>query len=243
MSKINLSKLQDHDQPRQAMMIMAKGCNNMERFEDMCQVMRQLSKYAVAQGTELNPEERNLLAIAFKNHAGQLRSAYRTIWTDEDQVATVNHYKKHLQTLLTDFCTSSLQLFGTLQKIPKLSPESTVFGLKLQADFQRYLAELDEGKDSTWGTRASELYQSAMEIAEQKLEPTDPLRLGVALNYCVCMQEVMKDSKQACHLAKTAFNQSIAKLDEVEEDKYKACTTLMQLLRDNLALWTVEPSV
>lgn len=242
MSKINLSKLSEHADPRQAMIIMAKGCSSMERFEDMCQIMRQVAKLAVAQGVELNSDERHLLSVAFKNHAGQLRSAHRAVWIDDDQIATVNNYKKHLQDLLTEFCTSSLQLFGTIQKIPKLSPESTVFGLKLQADFQRYLAEIDNGKDTAWGTRASELYQSAMEIAEQKLEPTDPLRLGVALNYCVCMQEVMKDSKQACHLAKTAFNQSIAKLDEVDEDQYKACTTLMQLLRDNLALWTVEPS-
>lgn len=224
------------------MLVMAKACNNMERFEDMCHVIRHLVKLAVAQGVELNAEERNLLAIAFKNQVGQLRSAWRAVWTDDDQIATVNNYKKYLQEILAEFCVSSLQLFGTLQKIPRLSPESTVFILKLQADFQRYLADLEEGKDSAWGTKAADLYRNAMEIAEQKLEPTDPLRLGVALNYCVCLQEVLKDSKQACHLAKTAFNQSIAKLDEVEEDKYKACTTLMQLLRDNLALWTVEPA-
>jgi hypothetical protein len=242
MSKINPAKLLEHGQPRLALLILAKACLNMERFDDMCEVMRQMAALAISQGVEFNPEERNLFSIAFKNHAGQLRSAFRAVWTDDDQVPTVNHYQKHLQDLLAVFCTTSLQLFGTIQKIPKLSPESTVFVLKLQADFQRYLAEIDESKEAAWGTRAAELYRDALEIAEQKLEPTDPLRLGVALNYCVCLQEVLKDSKQACHLAKIAFNQSIAKLDEVEEDKYKACTTLMQLLRDNLALWTVEPS-
>jgi len=41
-------------------------------------------------------------------------------------------------------------------------------------------------------------------------------------------------------LAKKAFDEAIAKLDDLSEDSYKDSTVIMQLLRDNLTLWTSE---
>ena len=38
--------------------------------------------------------------------------------------------------------------------------------------------------------------------------------------------------------AKTAFDDAIAKLDKLEESDYKDATLIMQLLRDNLTLWS-----
>ncbi|CAF1427153.1 unnamed protein product, partial [Rotaria sordida] len=42
----------------------------------------------------------------------------------------------------------------------------------------------------------------------------------------------------ACHLAKEAFDDALAELDTLNEDSYKDSISLMQLLRDNLTLWT-----
>eukprot|EP00362_Geleiidae_sp_MMETSP1317_P001003 CAMPEP_0201281766 /NCGR_PEP_ID=MMETSP1317-20130820/3978_1 /ASSEMBLY_ACC=CAM_ASM_000770 /TAXON_ID=187299 /ORGANISM="Undescribed Undescribed, Strain Undescribed" /LENGTH=64 /DNA_ID=CAMNT_0047592561 /DNA_START=600 /DNA_END=794 /DNA_ORIENTATION=+ len=50
----------------------------------------------------------------------------------------------------------------------------------------------------------------------------------------------MNQHEKACKLAKTAFDEAIAELDNVEEDQYKDSTTIMQLLRDNLTLWTSD---
>lgn len=44
----------------------------------------------------------------------------------------------------------------------------------------------------------------------------------------------------ACHLAKQAFDDAIAELDGLNEESYKDSTLIMQLLRDNLALWTSD---
>lgn len=44
-------------------------------------------------------------------------------------------------------------------------------------------------------------------VAKDKLDPTDPIRLGLALNYSVCFYEILKDKKKACDLAKSAFDQ------------------------------------
>ena len=41
-------------------------------------------------------------------------------------------------------------------------------------------------------------------------------------------------------LAKAAFDDAIAELDTLSEESYKDSTLIMQLLRDNLTLWTSD---
>lgn len=41
-------------------------------------------------------------------------------------------------------------------------------------------------------------------------------------------------------MAKAAFDEAIAELDTLSEESYKDSTLIMQLLRDNLTLWTSD---
>jgi hypothetical protein len=77
-----------------------------------------------------------------------------------------------------------------------------------------------------------------LKLAHAQLSPNHPQRLSISLNYSVCLYEVLGDRKQACDLAKNAFDAAIQKLDELDEASYKDATLIMQLLRDNLTLWT-----
>lgn len=45
---------------------------------------------------------------------------------------------------------------------------------------------------------------------------------------------------RACQLAKEAFDEAIVELDALSEESYKDSTLIMQLLRDNLTLWTSD---
>jgi len=105
----------------------------------------------------------------------------------------------------------------------------------------RYLAEFasDAEKEDN-ASAAFEAYKDAMATAEADLAPTHPIRLGLALNYSVFLYEVKKSEEPACTLAKAAFDAAIAELDRLDEDSYKDSTLIMQLLRDNLTLWTSE---
>jgi hypothetical protein len=72
------------------------------------------------------------------------------------------------------------------------------------------------------------------------LKSTHPIRLGLALNYSVFYYEILNSPDHACKLAKAAFDNAIADLDGLEEDEYRDSATIMQLLRDNLTLWTSD---
>jgi len=52
--------------------------------------------------------------------------------------------------------------------------------------------------------------------------------------------EILNSAERACRLAKAAFDDAIAELDTLSEESYKDSTLIMQLLRDNLTLWTSD---
>ena len=83
-------------------------------------------------------------------------------------------------------------------------------------------------------------YQEASTTAEAELPPTHPIRLGLALNFSVFYYEILNSPERACHFAKQAFDEAISELDTLSEESYKDSTLIMQLLRDNLTLWTSD---
>ena len=111
----------------------------------------------------------------------------------------------------------------------------------MKGDYHRYLAEFqsaDKRKESS--SSALESYQQASQIANKDLPPTHPIRLGLALNFSVFYYEILNSPDRACHIAKQAFDDAIAELDTLSEESYKDSTLIMQLLRDNLTLWTSD---
>ncbi|VAI87242.1 unnamed protein product [Triticum turgidum subsp. durum] len=123
----------------------------------------------------------------------------------------------------------------------KVAIDAKVFYLKMKGDYHRYLAEFKsaaERKDAADSTLGA--YQAAQDIAMKELPPTHPIRLGLALNFSVFYYEILNSPDRACSLAKQAFDEAIAELDSLGEDSYKDSTLIMQLLRDNLTLWTSD---
>ncbi|XP_013399931.1 14-3-3 protein epsilon, partial [Lingula anatina] len=110
-----------------------------------------------------------------------------------------------------------------------------------KGDYNRYLAEFATDEERKNAAEASlKAYKEASDLAETDLKPTHPIRLGLALNFSVFYYEILNSPDRACRLAKQAFDDAIAELDTLNEDSYKDSTLIMQLLRDNLTLWTSD---
>jgi hypothetical protein len=85
---------------------------------------------------------------------------------------------------------------------------------------------------------ALKAYQEANEIAVASLPTTNPVRLGLALNFSVFYYEVLNQPDRACSLAQEAFDAAIGDMGSQQDEALKDSTLILQLLRDNLALWT-----
>jgi len=138
------------------------------------------------------------------------------MWRDLLQSYHTGSHVLLLNTLLVDWCTR-------------------------KGDYHRYQAEFTTGNDRKEAAENSLVaYKAASDIAMTELAPTHPIRLGLALNFSVFYYEILNSPDRACRLAKAAFDDAIAELDTLSEESYKDSTLIMQLLRDNLTLWTSD---
>lgn len=222
----------------------AKLAEQAERYDDMAKFMKAVTET----GIELSNEERNLLSVAYKNVVGARRSSWRVISSIESkadqemmQAKMCQEYREKVEDELRDICTAVLKLLDDYLIPKSSSSESKVFYLKMKGDYYRYLAEVAQGetrKDIM--NNSQEAYRNAFDIAENEMPPTHPIRLGLALNFSVFHYEILNNPEEACTLAKSAFDLAIAELDTLSEESYKDSTLIMQLLRDNLTLWTSD---
>lgn len=227
----------------------AKLAEQAERYDDMAASMKKVTEM----GVELSNEERNLLSVAYKNVVGARRSSWRVISSIEQKTENnerkqvmAKEYREKIEQELRDICKDVLQLLDSHLISKATSAESKVFYLKMKGDYFRYLAEVGSPTGDEYTNKekvvnnSKDAYQKALDIAKVDMHPTHPIRLGLALNYSVFFYEIMNAPDRACQLAKQAFDDAIAELDTLNEESYKDSTLIMQLLRDNLTLWTSD---
>jgi len=221
----------------------AKLAEQAERYDDMAESMKKVTE----SGTELTNEERNLLSVAYKNVVGARRSSWRVISSietkadqDDNKSKMCEEYRKTVEKELTEVCQDVLNLLESFLIPNSTNNESKVFYLKMKGDYYRYLAEVTTGEERNKVVQESKkAYENATEIAKTML-PTHPINLGLALNFSVFHYEILNNPEDACALAKEAFDKAIQELDTLNEESYKDSTLIMQLLRDNLTLWTSD---
>ena len=250
-TKKNLIKMSEGKQlDRHERVFNAKLAEQAERYDDMVESMK-----AVAQTSsqDLTVEERNLLSVAYKNVIGARRASWRVLSSieaksrsegDTNNLNLTQAYKLKVENELNDTCDDIIAIIQNYLLTNATDAESKVFYHKMSGDYHRYLAEFKEGEEKQASANSAfESYKQAQEVACNKdtgLEPTHPIRLGLALNFSVFHYEIQSEPEEACKLAKQAFDDAIAELDKLQEDSYKDATLIMQLLRDNLTLWTSE---
>jgi len=234
------------DESREENVYMAKLAEQAERYDEMVEAMKKVANLDV----ELTVEERNLLSVAYKNVIGARRASWRIISSieqkeenkgNESHVKRIKEYRSKVENELTNICNDILNVLDQHLIPSSTTGESKVFYYKMKGDYHRYLAEFAQAQARKEAAENSLIaYKSASDIAITELPPTHPIRLGLALNFSVFYYEILNSPDRACHLAKQAFDDAIAELDTLSEDSYKDSTLILQLLRDNLTLWTSD---
>lgn len=106
------------------------------------------------------------------------------------------------------------------------------------ADYLRYLAEFSGAEERTaYAERASTAYERARELAGA-LGATHPVRLGLSLNLSVFEFEIRSDVRGAFEVAALALRDAVDEKADMLDAHRKDAMLIMQLLKDNLQLWS-----
>ncbi|KAI5654840.1 hypothetical protein M9H77_32027 [Catharanthus roseus] len=234
------------EKERERQVYLARLAEQAERYDEMVEAMKEVAKMDV----ELTIEERNLVSVGYKNVIGARRASWRILSSieqkeegkgHEQNVKRIKTYRQRVEDELTKICSDILSVIDDHLLPASSTGESTVFYYKMKGDYYRYLAEFKTADDRKEAADQSlKAYEAATATANSDLPPTHPIRLGLALNFSVFYYEILNSPERACHLAKQAFDEAIAELDSLNEESYKDSTLIMQLLRDNLTLWTSD---
>lgn len=225
---------------------MARVADQAERYTDVLTKMNEI----IGMDAKLSGDERNLLSVAYKALTGSRRSALRTVnafLEDEniksipERVTKLTELRDKLVKELDDYCKELIAL--TDSKLLPAAGDATmkVFYGKLKADYYRYSVEFKADSERKEGSdKAKASYESAMEIATAELTKANPAYLGLALNFSVFLYEIIGQKQEAIDLADKSFKEAVDLLDELAEDEYSEATLILQLLKDNVALWNEE---
>jgi len=222
-----------------------------ERYDD---VVAQIKSIISEGDGRLTLDERNLLSVAYKNLTNVIRNSQRAIsslervqasrFPDTNQhLILMRHEKAIIEADLAKACQEIVDLLDTFLLPAATSEEESIFCLKMKGDYYRYLAEFssvqDREKNSDFALNS---YKAAYKLALSTMGATHPTRLGLALNFSVFYHDVWNSPERACHLAKYAFDDAIEHLAEEEtaSQAVRDAVMILQLLKDNIILWSVE---
>ncbi|CAH1242703.1 YWHAZ [Branchiostoma lanceolatum] len=226
------------DEMRQRLFRDAKVAVEKEQYVDMVRGVGVLRSVF----GKLSDDERNLLSAACE---GFRRSFLRVIPVHEkDESDSWRQETKRMWEEKTGFkevCGDVLSLInGILIEVENQDVEAEVFYHKMKGQYYHLLTEISEGSEKEFSMKeAHESYKGGYEKAKE-LPSTHPTRLGLALHWSVFHYEIRNDGKEACRVTKEAYDAAVELVDGLEDEARKDSASIMQLLRDNLTLWTSE---
>jgi 14-3-3 protein epsilon len=224
---------------RDHLVALAQLAEQAERYDEMAVAMRRLCRT----NTDVTSEELQLLAVAYKHLVTSRRASWRVACSVEQaeerqrtaQLPLARNYRKQIENEIVEVCQDLLHLLDRNLLPTAVTEESKVLIYRLQGDYYRYLAEIslnDAERD-----QAHEAYTKATEYAAG-LRPLSPVRLSLALNFAIFYYEVLKSPDKACQLARQAYEDAVGEDDDLDEEQRREAAVVLQLLRDNLFLWT-----
>jgi len=229
---------------RSELVARAKLSELAQRYDDMVIEM----KAVVQLSEDLSNEERNLLSVAYKQTTAARRTSWRVMTTIEQKAVSesdkrremVRSYREKIENELETLCMDLIQLIDSkLLKAAALNINTTVFYVKMKADYYRYLSEVVSvpEKRKKIIKAAYVAYSEALETAARSMQPISPILLGLSLNYSVFLYEIKNSEKKAIKLAKEAYDLALQNIEGLKQAHNRDSLMIMQLIRANMASW------
>lgn len=222
----------------------AQTAFDAKRYNDSIRFFNELIKVQ----PRLSKTQKELLASAYKKLISSPRDALRIVTEemsnylkkqDSEIVNRLDSIEKSLKSEISKIANNILELIDTKLLVVTTDAQSIVFYNKLRGDYYRYLAEINPTDDTNL-SRARASYESAMKSVNDDMKMADPVYLRLVLNYCVFQNELLDMKSEAIDRADATFNEAVRYLDELDENEYAEATIILQLMRDNIAIWREE---
>jgi 14-3-3 protein epsilon len=228
---------------RDVALFMAQVLDQTDRSEDMISFM----KLAIELNPVLTEDERNLLAVGYKNlitprrHGLQTLSALNGHTDGQSSGSRIREIAEIRAKLSRELQEIAQELIGlvTDKLLPAATtPEAKIFFEKLRADYYRYVCESLTGTErDEVAEKAKGCYAAALDIAKTALKPASPGRLSLVLNYAVFLNETLRAYPEALELAKTTYADCSVSMQELTEEQIAETSMLLDVLRENISNW------
>ncbi|ORD96153.1 1433 protein [Hepatospora eriocheir] len=222
-----------------------------DRHEDMARETISILEMMHKEGKEMDEFVRENFSLSHKNMLSPLRNSLRALMTEADKYKDdkENHEYKILKEIIVKITNNIMEISdGVLDAIEKFvdlkekedQMINYVYFIKIKGDFYRYKAEVTIGPSREEYRDMSFKYYSEAREKGNFLKASNPIWLGLALNLSVLYYETFENVEEALKLAQESFEAAIQQLDILTDENYNESTLIMQLLRDNITLWTVQ---
>lgn len=245
---------------------LAKLNERAERYEDMINSIKNIIEI----DPHLTSEEREIFSSGYKNLTLPKRSSWRILTQMEKKEIRKMEYNKdkqksnnleYIRLTKENIYKEIKQICQDIQDVvdndllpncPEDDFDSKVFYLKLKGDYFRYFAEVTCPQGNSNSNTALEneyleaiqnvenCYKIAYNISEKELPIFSTIRLGLCLNYSVFYYEVLKNHEEGTYIARQGFEEAVKLIDDLDKNKVKDAISIIQILKENLILWTSE---
>ena len=204
-------------------------------------------KTLIQKNPTLDENQRRLFESVFKKAIDPHRETLRRLIEFYNSEADYSHieraeilqrYKDKAYAELNGLCENAISLIKSVLLPHAADNVAKVFYYKGIADYYRYIAEFrSDENDKRSITEAEANYKRAVELSNNELLKSDPLRLGVILNYGIFLFDHMKRSSEAIEMLQTARKDAELDMPQLQPEQRTQALTVLEAMRINMTDW------
>lgn len=220
---------------------------DIQRPKDGIEMMGKLAKIKPTFGLR----ERITLETIFKAAVNNIRNSLEVLldhlqrYEDDENEPSRKDFYQPIQGIyeetfndLKSLCDQVLSIVNTYLLPNAETSQAKVFYYKLQGDIYRYISEFADGKEKDAAlANADKSYSLAMPIAQSELKKSDPVHLGLILNYSVLKYEHMHEIQEAERIVNQAVQSWGEDSNDLTPDAIDEAKSIIVVMQKNLNLW------